>query len=143
MSFKKALTVSAAVAASLPAGLKRAAALTAGAGLLAVVGMGGTAYAGSTGTVRISVPGCVGLLNLNGGGSSNWATASVQSLGPTCWLTFWDRNTTTGKPPISQGFSVQGGSTGTAGSPYYHDFEHQVAISISNGTTQTGSAWYN
>ncbi|KOV58196.1 hypothetical protein [Streptomyces sp. MMG1121] len=142
MSFKKSLTVSAAFAASLPRGLKRAAALTAGAGLLAVVGMGGTAYAGSTGTVRISVPGCVGLLHLDGGGSSNWATASVQSLGPTCWLAFWDRNTTTGGK-VSQGFSVQGGSTGEAGSPYYHDFEHQVAISVSNGTTQTGSAWYN
>ncbi|TYC66600.1 hypothetical protein EH183_42190 [Streptomyces sp. CB01881] len=122
--------------------LKRAAALAVGAGLLAVTGMGGTAYAGSTGTVYVTVPGCVGTLKLDAGGSSNWATASLESLtSNTCWLTFWDTNTTKVQT-VSQSFSVRGNSSGSANSPYYHDFEHRVAISISNGVTQRGSAWY-
>lgn len=62
--------------------LRRAAAMSIGAGLLAVLGMGGTAYAGSTGTVSLTVPGCVGKLHLDGGGSSNWASATLQSTGP-------------------------------------------------------------
>ncbi|MFB7618185.1 hypothetical protein [Kitasatospora sp. NPDC056181] len=123
--------------------LKRAAALAVGAGLLAVTGMGGTAYAGSTGTVYVTVPGCVGTMKLDGGGSPNLATASLQSLtSNTCWLAFWDMNTTTGQK-VSQGFSVRGNSSDSANSAYYHDFEHKVAISISNGVTQKGSAWYN
>ncbi|MFI5829264.1 hypothetical protein ACIA6C_18750 [Streptomyces sp. NPDC051578] len=124
--------------------LRRVAAMSIGAGLLAVMGTGGTAYAGSTGTVTLTVPGCVGKLHLDGGGSSNWATATVQSTGPnTCWMAFWSRNTATGNPAVSQGFSVGPYSAGAAGSPYYHDSVHQVAISISNGSKEVGSAWYN
>ncbi|WAL74946.1 hypothetical protein OU787_27620 [Kitasatospora sp. YST-16] len=123
--------------------LKKAAALTVGTGLLAVLGMAGTAHAGTTGTVTLEVPGCKGVLYLSGGGSSNWATATLQSnSGRTCWLTFWERNTSTGGQ-VSQSLSVQNNSSASTGS-YYHDATHQVAISISNGVDpQKGSAWYN
>ncbi|MFI5976234.1 hypothetical protein [Streptomyces sp. NPDC051452] len=83
----------------------------------------------------------MGKLHLDGGGSPNSATADVQSTGPnTCWLAFWQR-TTSGK--TSQGVRVSPYSSGGAGSPYYHDSTHQVAISISNGVQEAGSNWYN
>ncbi|MEU7428069.1 hypothetical protein [Streptomyces sp. NPDC040750] len=93
--------------------------------------------------MNLTVPGCVGRLHLDGGGSPNWATAEVQSTGPnTCWLAFWQRNTVSGGK-TSQGVKVDPYSSGGAGSAYYHDSTHQVAISISNGVQEAGSNWYN
>ncbi|MGW2721141.1 hypothetical protein [Streptomyces sp. NPDC001492] len=124
--------------------LRSAAALSIGAALLAAAGMGGTAYAGSTGIVHVTISGCVGTLNLSGGGSSNLATASVQSTGPnTCWLSFYQRRTADPAHPVYQSVSVGAYSSATIASAYYHDSAHQVAIAVSNGSTQQGSDWYS
>ncbi|WP_158713963.1 hypothetical protein [Kitasatospora aureofaciens] len=77
---------------------------------ISVVGISGTAHAGTTGSVSISVPGCIGHLNL----APNWAYGHLDSYTTTCWLTVFDRNDQTGKVS-SQTISYGPGGSGDTG----------------------------
>ncbi|MFD5466084.1 hypothetical protein ACFWIQ_25105 [Kitasatospora sp. NPDC127059] len=105
---------------------------------ISVVGLSGAAHAGTTGSVSISVPGCIGHLNL----SANWAYGHLDSYTTTCWLTIFDRNDQTGGK-TSQTISYGPGGSGDTGQFYHDSVVHAVAIAISNGSQSTGSAWYH
>ncbi|MER6386635.1 hypothetical protein [Streptomyces sp. NPDC001250] len=116
----------------------RRASLAAGAALITVLGVTGSAHAGTTGSVSISVPGCIGHLNL----LPNWAYGHLDSYTNTCWLTIFDRNDQTGGE-TSQTISYGPGGSGDTAQFYHDSVVHAVAMAISNGSQSNDTAWYH
>ncbi|MFI9160831.1 hypothetical protein [Kitasatospora aureofaciens] len=119
---------------------RRIGALMAAASLagISVVGISGTAHAGTTGSVSTSVPGCIGHLNL----APDWAYGHLDSYTTTCWLTVFDRNVRTGKVS-SRTISYGPGGSGDTGRFYHDSVVHAVATAISNGSQSNDTAWYH